>query len=220
MCLKLINACDTTEYYCNQFSVEYDIDSLLIPLCFGDTFQIDTFVFDTAGIYDILAPNEEGCLTEYNIVIEELLHASSELNITICNGAVTFVAGEAFFHEGSYEVTTMASNGCDSTIFLELVTLDTFYSSQFFDICIGDSVIIGNSVYFETGIYTDTFLINGGCDSIVTTGISANEFLFTQLESEICEGDSAYFQNAFYFESGTYLDTIQSSFGCDSILSK
>jgi hypothetical protein len=40
----------------------------------------------------------------------------------------------------------------------------------------------------------------------------------TTIESNICEGDTIIWQGEQYFESGSYLDTLQSQWGCDSIL--
>jgi hypothetical protein len=46
--------------------------------------------------------------------------------------------------------------------------------SQSFTICTGDSVVVGNSIYFDDGNFTDSFLNTNGCDSIVSTDITIN----------------------------------------------
>ena len=217
LCLSLANACDTSEIYCDTFFIEYLADTLFYNLCLNDSLTIGTYTIDTAGVYDFLTINEDSCLTNFHVTVNSIPNSSSQLDKTICNGAVFFVVNRPFFLPGSYEIVTEAANGCDSTIFLELTVVDTFFSFNVFEICEGDSVVIGPSVYDSTGIYIDTFLVNGGCDSIVTTSLSVVNEFFTFETDEICEGDSLFFGGQFLYQSGIYSDTLITAFGCDSI---
>ena len=42
-------------------------------------------------------------------------------------------------------------------------------------ICDGDSIVVGSSVYFLSGLYSDTLLTLAGCDSIIITNLSVNQ---------------------------------------------
>ena len=42
-------------------------------------------------------------------------------------------------------------------------------------ICDGDSVVVGSSVYFLSGLYSDTLVTLAGCDSIIITDLSVNQ---------------------------------------------
>jgi len=62
------------------------------------------------------------------------------------------------------------------------------YASVLATICDGDSVNVGNSVYFLDGIYIDSFITNLGCDSIITTTVQVNSIAFagTPNSQSIC----------------------------------
>lgn len=61
------------------------------------------------------------------------------------------------------------------------------------DICAGDSVVVGGSIYYQTGIYADTFFVAPGIDSIVITHLTVNALptvIANASDSVLCEGDS------------------------------
>ena len=59
-------------------------------------------------------------------------------------------------------------------------------------ICAGDSVTIGNSIYTQTGVYHDTFFVNPGVDSIVVTQLTVNPLpvvIAHASDTMLCIGD-------------------------------
>ena len=56
-----------------------------------------------------------------------------------------------------------------------------------------------------------------GCDSIVSTTLIVDTAVYSTTDLELCYGDSALFGGVMYDTSGVYVDTLQSSAGCDSI---
>ena len=87
-----------------------------------------------------------------------------------------------------------------------------------YDICSGDSVIIGPNSYFSSGIYIDTLSSISGCDSIITTNltVSPSHSFFQQIN--ICYGEVFTIAQNSYNTSGTYYDTLNSVSFCDSIV--
>jgi gliding motility-associated-like protein len=49
---------------------------------------------------------------------------------------------------------------------------DTPITNQVFVLCAGGSVTVGTTTYTITGLYTDTLLLPGGCDSVVITDLT------------------------------------------------
>jgi hypothetical protein len=68
-------------------------------------------------------------------------------------------------------------------------------------ICAGDSVVVGNSVYYQTGVYTAIFPLAPAIDSIVITTLTVNPFRF-------CCQRVGYFSMHRRFSS-TYLAAVQ-----------
>ncbi|MFK7783522.1 MAG: T9SS type A sorting domain-containing protein [Crocinitomicaceae bacterium] len=87
-------------------------------------------------------------------------------------------------------------------------------------ICQGDSVLIYGEYQSIADTYFDTIQNVNGCDSIIES-ITLNLALPTSTSEtqNICQGDSILIHGQYQSAAGTYLDTVQSVFGCDSALS-
>lgn len=84
-------------------------------------------------------------------------------------------------------------------------------------ICFGSSVTVGTSIYSNNGNYTDVFLTNQGCDSIVTTNLTVTAEININQTITICDGDSYLIGTSTYNSEGLYSDILTSMInGCDS----
>jgi hypothetical protein len=79
-----------------------------------------------------------------------------------------------------------------------------------------DSFMLGNSVYYTTGVYVDTIPISNGCDSIVNFTVYIIQSTFSY--DTVSVTTSVYTWNSITITtSGDYSDTLINSVGCDSI---
>lgn len=85
-------------------------------------------------------------------------------------------------------------------------------------ICQGDSVMVGDSVVYDSGNYIFELENFAGCDSIVDLDLTVINTIVQDLDMTICEGDSVQIGPSIYRIQGNYTDTLQSSVGCDSII--
>ena len=87
-----------------------------------------------------------------------------------------------------------------------------------FSICQGESISIGTNTYTSSGLYIDTMMSVSGCDSLVYTNLTVNPVATYQNNQTVCLGETYSIGNNTYSVSGTYIDTFQTSFGCDSLV--
>jgi len=85
----------------------------------------------------------------------------------ICAGDSILLFGEWVTEAGTYCDTVFLSSGCKNLTCVELTTLPTPETPLDLSICAGESVVVGNQIYTETGQYTDILTAQNGCDSIV-----------------------------------------------------
>ncbi|MBL4658254.1 MAG: hypothetical protein JKX73_09660 [Flavobacteriales bacterium] len=85
-------------------------------------------------------------------------------------------------------------------------------------ICDDDSIMLGGSYQNTAGDYVDTYIGGDGCDSIVTTTLVVNPTYNTPVAQTICSNDSILLEGAFQNTAGTYMDTLTSVSGCDSVI--
>jgi len=87
-----------------------------------------------------------------------------------------------------------------------------------YSICQGESITIGNSTYSSSGLYIDTMMSASGCDSLVYTNLTVNPVVNYQNNQSVCFGETYTIGSNTYSVSGTYVDSFQTSFGCDSLV--
>ena len=112
----------------------------------------------------------------------------------------------------------ISPNGCDSVVTTDLTVFNSYSISNLQSICEGEYYQIGSSLYSFPGNYTDAFTSVNGCDSIVNTNLTVNPISVINNTYTICEGDFVIVGNNTYLLEGDYTDTLQTIYGCDSVL--
>ena len=85
-------------------------------------------------------------------------------------------------------------------------------------LCTGDFFRVGDTDYYTSGTRTITLPGRAGCDSVVVLNLTVVDNLRANATATICaEGQFVQGGNV-YDQPGTYVDTLASSFGCDSIV--
>ena len=141
-----------------------------------------------------------------------------EIYDTICEGTTYDFHGRNLTQAGTYSDTLQTVNGCDSVIVLTLSVNHVYHDTINVEICEGSVYPENGFNVNEAGTYTQTLQTINGCDSIITLNLTVNSALTSIIDAEICEG-TTYSENGFeHSEAGTYTQTLQTSNGCDSIV--
>ncbi|MEO1624042.1 MAG: gliding motility-associated C-terminal domain-containing protein, partial [Bacteroidota bacterium] len=185
-----------------------------VSICYGAAFNGTNYFADTLLI-DSLATTI-GCdsVVRYQLTVnEELL---TNLVETICEGDVYTVGSSDYTATGTYTDVLSATNGCDSTVTLDLTVLQPTLATQNISLCEGD--YYDGTQYTTNATLLDTLVNYQGCDSILTTEISIRPVSRTTLAAAICIGDSLFLGGEYQTSSGRYLDTLTAENGCDSVI--
>ena len=151
------------------------------------------------------------------LIVDTVVYSTTDLEL--CYGDSALFGGVMYDTSGVYVDTLQAIAGCDSIATLNLTIKD---------LNVGDTTILvacdsaeWNGVMYDTsGIYIDTLQSIAGCDSILTLDLTINESYDDVVDTLYrCVGDSALLAGSYQTISGVYVDTLQSSAGCDSIVS-
>ncbi len=200
-------------------SIEYNSSSASI--CSGDSLFIFQQYQHQAGTYFDTLSNAKGCdsILVFSLSIDSVY--STQSNMSICIGDSALIFGNYRKVGGIYTDSSQSLQACDSISTVQLIVLP-IYQSQMPDvsICMGDSVIIYGQYRHQSGMYTDSLLSKEGCDSIESTQLIVNQVHVTQLPIQaICQGDSLLIHGQYQHQAGWYVDSLQTTQGCDSILS-
>ena len=192
--------------------------NLIISICIGSSYTVGTSTYNQAGIYvDTLASLVTGC--DSIVTLDLSITDFYEINLEeeICEFESYTVGTDVYTQTGQYTNMFISSDGCDSIVNLDLTVIPLPRTTIDETICDGESVSVGGIEYTLTGTFADTLTsLASGCDSIVTLNLTVNEVFQTDLQEEICDGETFMVGPSGYTQSGIYQDVLTASNGCDS----
>ena len=193
-------------------------DTINAEICEGSVYPENGFNVNEAGTYTQTLQTINGCdsVIVLTLSVNPVYHDT--INAEICEGSVYPENGFNVNEAGTYTQTLQTINGCDSVIVLTLSVNPVYHDTINAEICEGSVYPENGFNVNEAGTYTQTLQTINGCDSIITLNLTVNSALTSIIDAEICEG-TTYSENGFeQSEAGTYTQTLQSSNGCDSIV--
>lgn len=126
-------------------------------------------------------------------------------------GGITYTSSQIIYD-------TISTGICDSIDIVDLVVNSTQMFSQTIMDC--DSTVYNSTTYTTDTTFIDTLagVTSTGCDSIITTEIVVNNSTSTNQNESITEGDSILLGGMSQTTAGTYVDSLLTVNGCDSIV--
>jgi gliding motility-associated-like protein len=187
-------------------------------ICLGDSYTINGNTYTLEGSYNDTLVSFYGCdsiiITQLTVVLAFTTYNPQ----SICNGDSYIFNGNTYTLEGNYNDTLLSASGCDSIIVTQLTVNLIYTTNNPQTICMGDSYTINGNTYTLEGVYFDTLMSVNGCDSVIITQLFINLTFTTNNPQTICNGDSYIFNGNTYTLEGNYNDTLDSFYGCDSVI--
>ena len=215
------NGCDST------VSLTFNVlDSSLveqkITVCESELpFTFGTQTLDTSGIFTEVFDAANGCDSTVILTLNVLDSTIRNQEVTVCAGDVPYVFGtQTLSSSGIFTEVFNGSNGCDSTVILNLTVSDTFRIADTVTICENDiPYTFGTQTLLTDGIYTELFTTTAGCDSTVVLVFAINDTAQTAFADTVCENDLPYvFGSQSLTSSGVYSEAFVAANGCDSVV--
>ncbi len=181
----------------------------------GDT--TTSIYASTPGTYyvDVGTPP---CQVTDTIVIQVGAAYTGTTNTSICQGDSVFAKGQWQHTTGMYVDTITLPGGCDSIFGINLTVNPVYNSTLTPNICQGDSAFAGGAWQTSTGTYLDNLTTAAGCDSTITTNLTVHINQALNVNQTICQGQTYFAGGAWQSTSGLYYDSLQTSNGCDSVV--
>lgn len=215
--LTAANGCDSL-VYTDLVVLDNSSTDIATELCEGEDITVGTMAYDATGFYRDTLISSNGCdsIVTLDLTVHETY--TIDINASICQDGSYTVGNSIYNLAGNYTDTLMSVNGCDSVVNL-MLTVTNFYETPIFaELCAGEQYIFGDAFYQESGVYTQTYVAQDGCDSIVTLTLEVLEVPVTDLMIEICQGESYFVGSSTYDSTGVYVDTLVAANSCDSIV--
>ena len=179
-----------------------------------DSYDWNGTTFTESGTYTYESTNDEGCI---NVATLTLIINNSTPSFTIANDCDTYDwNGVTYTESGTYTYESTNDEGCINVATLILVINNSSTTQESATVC--DSYDWNGVTYTESGTYNWVGLNSNGCDSIVIIDLTIINSYYTNNNVSLCFGESIDVGNNTYNETGSYIDTLTTVNGCDSIV--
>ncbi|MCP4122374.1 MAG: hypothetical protein GY751_11525 [Bacteroidetes bacterium] len=198
--------------------LEAPVEYLEATICEGENFLFGNSEYSATGTYEESFPWGNNCDSLAILTLNVIDIPQTALDITICDGESYFVGSSMYSTSGIFQDVFISSAGCDSLVNLNLTVtpLDEVFLTE--SICEGENVMVGTSIYSSTGSYQDVLSGSDGCDSLVHLDLMVLQVLETNINANICDGQSYDLGNSSFTTTGNYQEMFISATGCDSIV--
>ncbi|MBM3411627.1 MAG: hypothetical protein FJY18_08365, partial [Bacteroidetes bacterium] len=85
-------------------------------------------------------------------------------------------------------------------------------------LCQPNTYQVGTSVYYQTGLYSDTLINQFGCDSVVSLNLTVNPVSTSTVNAQICSSSTYTLGTQTFDSAGVYQIVLANGQGCDSVI--
>jgi len=208
--------CDSVVNLALKFVPAFEVQKEA-TICQGDTVFFAGNARTESGIYTDSLKAAGGCDSIVTLLLTVLPESETVLSVGICTGYTYVFFDDTLDQTGMYAHTLVAANGCDSIVTLKLLVADYFETDVFATICDGDTYSFAGDDLSVGGMYSDSLLAAGGCDSTIIlhlTVLPPNPE--TNVDVTICDNQTYEFDGNSLNTAGTYSAIFADRNGCDS----
>lgn len=216
MTTQNLNGCDSTTFLNLEIVNELlQIDTLQV--CQNDSLLIfGNWIFNDTLLQQTFVASSGCDSIQSYIVLEEILPVKSRVE-ELCFKDSILINGIWFLDEGNYELQITNPTGCDSLVYLEIISLQLSETYDTLNACQGDTISVFSISYTEDEDIFETYSAANGCDSTSYYHLEFVEIVETLEELILCPGDSILINGAWIKSEGLYPTLYTSVIGCDSI---
>ncbi len=180
-----------------------------VSVCAGNSTLIFSQSQSAAGFYVDSNLSADGCdSVSFQELMVNPIFNDTTLPMQICAGDSALIFGNFENTAGIFTNNDTAVNGCDSITTTELQVVPSIQTKDTLAICQGDSISIFGNFENSAGVFADTSVSSGGCDSIATVCLVINPVDTVSMTSTTMDSTMA----------GVFTTVLTNSLGCDSVV--
>lgn len=174
-------------------------------------------VLTESGLYEQRLVNQYGCDSVLLLALWIDTPEEQVVTATACDSFYWAESGQTYVQAGRFSVVYPAYTGCDSLITLDL-DLQQSTAGQYRDsACLSYFWAASGQTYVQSGIYTTRLQNAAGCDSMVVLDLTIHPDTEGMEFRQACATYRWPATGELLSASGTYLATLESYLGCDSL---
>lgn len=200
-----------------HLTVNSSSSSIYPTVCNSYTSPSGNYIWTSTGVYNDTIPSFLGCDSIIAIYLT-VNSSSSAMNISVCDSFVSPSGKYIWTSTNTYLDTIPNAQSCDSIITINLI-INSSSSTINRTVCNSYTSPSGNYVWTISDTYKDTIPNTKSCDSVITIHLTINTLpTSSTMNHTACISYISPSGNYTWTASGTYMDTIPNTEGCDSII--
>lgn len=200
-----------------HLTVNSSSSSIYPTVCNSYTSPSGNYIWTSTGVYNDTIPSFLGCDSIIAIYLT-VNSSSSAMNISVCDSYVSPSGKYIWTSTNTYLDTIPNAQSCDSIITINLI-INSSSSTINRTVCNSYTSPSGNYVWTISDTYKDTIPNTKSCDSVITIHLTINTLpTSSTMNHTACISYISPSGNYTWTASGTYIDTIPNTEGCDSII--
>ena len=212
-----VSGCDSAIHFHLDVYYNHSVDTLRREVCDNQLpYSWGWLVFEKADTIPITLNDMHGADSSVVYVLAVKPTYDTTLKDTTCANIPYDIGGYTFADSGYYTIPLVATNGCDSIVYLDLALyppIETFVRDT---VCENIPYEIAGHTFADVGEYTIPLVSASGCDSIVHLDLSHYPIYEKYIYDSACHGTGVEFYDEILFNSGTYVHNFSTVDGCDS----
>lgn len=196
--------------------VQNDNRDTTILACYSYYWSESGLSYNQSGDYSVSYLSSNNCDSIVTLHLDIQHDTSTTQNTISCDQYLWNANNVEYFQTGTFSTTLTTNHGCDSSVTLNLIILESTAGDTASTSC--DQFQWYDSFYYQSGDYIHVLSNQDNCDSVVTLHLTLNSSDTSYETTSACEYFIWSANNQTYTQSGTYRDTLQNQFGCDSVV--
>ena len=199
-------------------SVVYD------TICHGESYEFGEAVYTESVTTTYTFNDIHGCDSVVTLMLYVWPENRDSITVTeyLCHGVGSFlwdVNNVVYTKDTLAKAVLQDVHGCDSVVFLNLVSVPLLTDTVVETICYGESYDWFGSTCTTTGTYDHKLTsVVTGCDSIAVLNLTVLPEIWPEVTNgSTCAGVAYEWRGKAYTEAGTYTDSVKTENGCDSV---
>ena len=213
---KMPPFCDSV--YCLKLTVNptyefHDYDTI----CEGESFMYNGYSYNTAGVHTQYYHTPKGCDSIHHLHLAVIPINRIQYPLHLCDGDYFSFHGQNLTTAGIYVDTTTSINGCYNIATYNVHFHPVVHDTVRWEICQGEGFTFYGQTFYDNGTHVISGQSAYGCDSTHVLELTVHPSYRIDTTFTICSGDYVKCNGKVYDAGGTYLDTLHTLYGCDSI---
>lgn len=193
-------------------------EELELTSCAGAPIDYNGTTLYTGDLQTFTFVNSEGCDSAVVVTVTESPSSNETLALSTCKGEEVDYNGTLLIAGDTQTFTFLNSEGCDSTVVVNVVELPNSSETLILETCIGETIDFNGTSLAAGDLHEFVLPAANGCDSVLTVIVNALPNSDKEIILATCPGTPVNYQGITLSIGDQQTFVFENTLGCDSTI--